>query len=123
MYPRCGPSACTSPPTYVDLDFDGKDCRPYTFPAADESGEYCWNASDPPPPSRDERCQDGWQTSVLLTLDWTFHAVPFSELGQVGFGKRAPYLDLQSVDTLAFGAVMGWADFFVDNVTLYRKTK
>ena len=47
MYPRCGASACTSPATYVDPDFDGKACRPFTFPAADESGEYCFNTSAP----------------------------------------------------------------------------
>jgi hypothetical protein len=123
MYPRCGPSACTSPPTYLDPDFDGKACRPYTFPAADESGEYCWNENDEPPPSRDDRCQDGWQTSIQLTLDWTLHLIPFSEFSQGGFGKRAPYMDVKSIDTIAFGAMMGWADIFVDNVTFYRRKK
>ncbi len=123
MYPRCGKSACTSPTTYVDLDFDGKSCRPYTFPAADESGEYCWNETDTPPPSRDDRCQDGWQTTVQLTPDWTFHAVPFSEFSQVGFGKRAPYMDLKSIDTIALGSTMGWADVYIDNVTFYRHKK
>ena len=123
MYPRCGPSACTSPSTYVDPDFDGKACRPYTFPAADQSGFYCWDKSDPPPPDRDEQCQDGWQTSVQLTPDWQFYALPFSEFGQVGFGKRAPYLDLRSLDTIAFGATMGWSDVYFDNVTLYRRKR
>ena len=123
MYPRCGASACTSPSTYLDPDFDPKACRPYTFPAADESGEYCWSEGDPPPPSRDDRCQDGWQTSVDLTLDWKFYALPFSRFGQVGFGKRAPYMDLKSLDTIAFGAVMGWSDVYFDNVTLYRRKR
>jgi hypothetical protein len=121
LYPRCGPSACTSPATYLDPDFDGKACRPYSFPGADVSGEYCWNDGEPPPPSRDESCQDGWQTSVQLTLDWKFHAVPFSKLGQVGFGKRAPYLDLRSIDTIAFGSTMGFSDVYIDNVTFYRR--
>jgi len=123
MYPRCGKSACTSPDTYLDPDFDSKECRPYTFPAADESGEYCWSEGDTPPPSRDDRCQDGWQTSIDLTLDWTFYALPFSRFGQVGFGKRAPYMDLKSIDTIAFGAVMGWSDVYFDNVTLYRRKR
>jgi hypothetical protein len=123
MYPRCGASACTSPSSYPDPDFDTKACRPYTFPAADESGEFCWNKEDQPPPSRDERCQDGWQTSVRLTPDWTFYALPFSRFGQVGFGKRAPYMDLKSLDTIAFGATMGWADVYFDNVTLYRRKR
>jgi hypothetical protein len=124
IYPRCGPSACTSPDSYLDKDFDTKACTPYTFPSADESGEYCFNpGEDPQPPSRDERCQDGWQTSVPLTLDWHFYALPWSQFGQVGFGKKAPYMDLKSIDTLAFGATMGWADVYFDNVTLYRRKK
>src|SRR5262249_30700159 len=123
MYPRCGASACTSPTTYLDPDFDRKDCRPYTFPAADEYGEYCWNANDPPPPSRDDRCQDGWQKTVQLSPDWKFYALPFSEFGQAGFGKVAPYMDLKSIDTIAFGSTMGWADLSLDNVTFYGHKK
>jgi hypothetical protein len=123
VYPRCGPSACSSPDTYKDRDFDEKQCRPYSFPAADVSGEYCWNPGDPEPASRDESCQDGWQTSVELTQDWHFYALPWSRFGQVGFGKKAPYMDLASLDTLAFGATMGWADVYFDNVTLYRRKK
>jgi hypothetical protein len=123
MYPRCGASACTSPNSYLDPDFDSKACRPYTFPAADESGEYCWNENDPPPPDRDSRCQDGWQRTVELTPDWKFHMLPFADFGQVGFGKRAPYMDLKSLDTIAFGSTMGWADVYIDNVTFYRRKK
>jgi hypothetical protein len=121
MYPRCGPSACSSPQSYVDPDFQDKQCRPYTYGADGESGEFCWDPGDPPPAGRDDRCQDGWQTSVDLTPDWTFHALPFSAFNQVGFGKRAPYMDLKSLDTIAFGAVMGWSDVYFDNVTLYRR--
>jgi hypothetical protein len=122
MYPRCGQSACTSPDSYRDLDFDDKPCTRYTYPAADESGEYCFDpATDPPPAGRDERCQDGWQTSVQLSGDWHFYTLPWSQFGQGGFGKKAPRMDLKSLDTIAFGATMGWADVYFDNVTLYRR--
>jgi hypothetical protein len=123
LYPRCGQSACTSPATYADPDFDRKACRPYTFPAADESGEYCYDANDPPPPSRDDRCQDGWNVTLQLSTDWKFYAVPFSEFQQGGFGKRAPFMDLKSLDTMAFAFNMGWADGYFDNVTFYRRKK
>jgi hypothetical protein len=124
IYPRCGQSACTSPGTYLDPDFDGKPCTPYTFPSADESGEYCFDPkTDLPPPTRDDRCQDGWMTVIQLSSDWKFYALPWSSFGQVGFGKKAPRLDLKSLDTLAFGASMGWADAYFDNVTLYRRKK
>jgi hypothetical protein len=122
MYPRCGP-ICTSSSTYLDPDFDGKACRPYSFPSNDQSGYFCWNEGDPPPPDRDEQCQDGWQTTVQLNQDWTFYAIPFTQFGQGGFGKVAPYMDLHSIDTIAFGATMGWSDAYFDNVTLYRRKK
>jgi hypothetical protein len=123
LYPRCGASACTSPGTYSDPDFDTKQCLPYTFPAADESGEYCYNPGDLPPPSRDDRCQDGWNVTLQLSTDWKFYEVPFSEFLQGGFGKRAPYMDLKSIDTIAFAFNMGWADGYFDNVTFYRRKK
>jgi hypothetical protein len=122
LYPRCGPSACTSPSTYKDLDFDGKECQPYTFPADDITGEYCFNPGDPPPPDRDEQCLDGWATPIDLSTDWKFYTIPFSQLRQGGFGKKAPYFNLHAVDTIAFTVIVGWADFYIDNVTFYRNT-
>ena len=123
LYPRCGASACSSPDTNPDPDFDGKQCRPYTFPAADESADYCFNPGDPPPPARDERCLDGWATSVILTLDWQYYVLPFTSMLQGGFGKTAPYFNLHAVDTIAFGFIVGWADAYIDNVTFYRQKK
>jgi hypothetical protein len=120
LYPRCGPSACTTPRTYRDLDFDGKDCRPYTFPAGDYSAEYCWNDGDLPPPDRDEQCLDGWAAAVDLTLDWHYFEVPWSSMYQGGFGKQAPYFNTKAIDTVAFGFIDGWADVYVDNVSFYR---
>jgi hypothetical protein len=120
LYPRCGPSACTSPGTYKDWDFDGKECRPYTFPAADYSAEYCLNPGDPNPPDRDNQCLDGWARAVTLTTDWKYYTVPFSDLRQGGFGKVAPYFNTKAIDTIAFTIIVGWADFYLDNVSFYR---
>jgi hypothetical protein len=122
LFPRCGQSACTSRASYVDPDFDGKDCQPYTFPAADVSREYCFNPEDLPPPDRDGQCLDGWATTVELTTDWQFYTVRFSDMQQGGFGKKAPYFNLHAVDTIAFGFIVGWADLFLDNVAFYRRT-
>jgi hypothetical protein len=123
LYPRCGPSACTSPSTYVDNDFKDKDCRPYTFPAADYSAEYCWSDGDPPPPDRDEQCLDGWAAAVDLSLDWHYFTIPWSKMHQGGFGKQAPYFNTKAIDTVAFGFIDGWADVYVDNVSFYRSTQ
>jgi hypothetical protein len=120
LYPRCGPSACSSPVTYLDPDFDGKQCRPYTFPAADYSAEYCWNPGDPAPPSREEQCLDGWAAAVDLTTDWHYFTIPWSEMHQGNFGKEAPYFNTKAIDTIAFGFIDGWADVYIDNVSFYR---
>ena len=122
LYPRCGPSACTSPSTYIDRDFDGKECQPYTFPAGDITGEYCFNPGDPAPPDRDEQCLDGWATAITLSTDWQYYTIPFSQLRQGGFGKAAPYFNLHAVDTIALSIIVGWADFYIDNVSFYRHT-
>ena len=42
---------------------------------------------------------------------------------QAQFGKRAPYLDLKSLNSIAFGAGMGWSAMYFDNVTPYRRKK
>jgi hypothetical protein len=123
LYPRCGPSACTFRDSYPDFDFEGKTCQPYTFPAADISAEYCYDNEDPPPPDRDEQCLDGWAHSVPIGTDWQFYTIPFSDMQQGGYGKKAPYFNLKAVDTIAFSAIVGWSDVFVDNVTFYRHTK
>ena len=121
IYPRCG-STCTFRSTYQDVDFEGKECRPYTFTSG-ESAEYCFNASDLPPPSREERCVDGFTSMLQLTDQWKFYTVPFSEMRQGGYGKRAPEFDLKSVYSVTLGWGPGNVDFYIDNVSLYRLKK
>ena len=129
-YPRCNPedpaththtkgSACTFRSTYPDADFEGKECRPWTFTSG-ESGEYCFNADDPPPPSRQERCNDGFTSMLQLTEDWQFYTVPFSDMRQGGYGKVAPEFDLTSVYSVTLGWGPGNMDIYLDNVSLYK---
>ena len=129
--PRCGQSACTFRLTYPDADFEGKACTPYTFTSG-ESNEYCFNGDghdalgnatpvDPPPPSRFERCGDGFTDMVQLTEDWVFYTIPFSEMRQGGYGKVSEDgLDLKSVYSITLGWGPGNVDFFLDNVSFYR---
>ncbi len=120
--PRCGKTACSSPTTFLDPDFDGKACRPFTF-NTHESGEYCFNENDPAPPSSGERCGDGYAKEVTLTPYWKFYKIRFSELRQQGFGKVSPGMDLRSVHAVAFIGTHGWIDFFLDNVSFYREPR
>gem|GEM_PF-3508153 len=130
-FPRCEPpanvtdghGACSFRTSYPDADFEGKQCKPYTFTSG-ESAEYCYNpGEDPPPPSREERCGDGYTNTLQLTTDWVFYTVPFSDMRQGGYGKISPELDLKSVYsvTLQWGA--GDSDFYIDDVSFYRTKK
>ena len=121
LYPRCGPK-CTFRTTYPDIDLEGKDCRPYTFTSG-ESAEYCYNESDPPPPSREERCGDGFTSMVQVSGDWKLYTIPFSGMRQGGYGKHAPYFDLKSVYSITLGWGSGNVDFYIDNVSFYRTKK
>jgi hypothetical protein len=121
IYPRCG-NTCTFRKTYPDADLEGKECRPYTFTSG-ESAEYCFNENDPPPPSREERCGDGFTSMVQLTGDWKLYTVPFSEMRQGGYGKRAPEFDLKSAYSITLGWGSGNVDFYLDNISLYRTRK
>ncbi len=130
VYPRCGPSACTFRSTYPDADFEGKECKPYTFTSG-ESNEYCYNAdghdalgnvtpADPPPPSRFERCVDGYTSTVQLTTEWAFYTLPFVDMRQGGYGKVSPYFDLQSLYSITLGWGVGNVDFYFDDISFYR---
>ena len=133
-FPRCTPkslkyvegpgggSACTFRDSYPDADFEGKACRPYTFTSG-ESAEYCFNAADLPPPSREQRCGDGYTSTLQLTTDWTFYTVPFSDMRQGGYGKISPDLDLTAVYSVTLGWGPGNMDIYMDNVSLYRTKK
>ena len=121
IYPRCG-KKCTFRKTYPDADFEGKDCRPYTFTSG-ESAEYCFNENDKPPPSREERCVDGFTSMLQLTGEWKFYTVPFSTMRQGGYGKIAPEFDLHSVYSLILQWGAGNVDFYIDNVSFYRTKK
>jgi hypothetical protein len=119
LFPQCGANACTASLNYLDPDFATATCQPFTFPSNHESGEFCVNP-DEEPAAPEERCGDGPGKTVLLTTDWQFYTIPFSELRQLNFAKSEPYLDLKSIAMLSFIFTVGWVDVYLDNVTFYR---
>lgn len=122
LYPRCGPSACTFRTEYADPEFEGKECRPYTF-QTHETGEYCFDEGDPPPPEADERCGDGYGYQLTFTTNWEFYKVPFSEMRQLGHGKVAPDFDLTTISDVAVVTAKGWVDIYLDDMSFYREAQ
>lgn len=120
LYPVCGPDACLPPGHFPDPDLVGTECKFYEF-SGSQAGNYCYG-SVPPPPD-EERCGDAWVAPVHLSTDWQLYAIPFSEFRQVGFGKRAPFFDLHSINMIALLFSVGFADVYVDNVSFYRRRR
>jgi hypothetical protein len=118
LFPRCGASTCTSRDDYRDVDLDGTECQPHSFTGLSE-GYWCGDATHPiAPPS--ERCGDGFVAPISLSTDWQLYKLPFGDFRQVGFGKKAPVMDLKTLYSIAFQFTVGYADVYVDNVSFYR---
>jgi hypothetical protein len=121
LYPQCGADTCKGPPYFPDPDFGpegvaASECKPYTFSGL-EQGNWCFYDA---PAAPGDRCGDGFVSNVSLSTDWTFYKLPFANFRQVGFAKRVDRFDLKNVFSIAFQFSVGWADFYVDNVSFYR---
>ncbi len=120
LFPLCGADACLGAQDFPDPDFDGKACQPYTF-QAHETGEYCFDEDDPPPPDSVDRCADGHSGFFITNTNWQFYKIRFSDMRQSGFGKPAPSFDLTSVTSIAIVSTKGWVDLYLDNITFYKE--
>jgi hypothetical protein len=107
----------------ADTAFYGRACTPYSFP--DGTGtSFCFDpARDPPPAPGSQRCGDHWTTGVNLSLDWKFYKIPFSDLRQQGFAKKAPTLDLHTVSVVRFTWGAGYIEYFIDALSFYKNPK
>jgi hypothetical protein len=128
-YPTCAKTKCNEPyPAYAsgiatDPAFEGRPCTPYQFPNG-AGASYCFDpATDPPPYDTNQTCGDHWVFPVALTTDWHLYVVPFTVLQQQGFGKKFTRPDLAVVSLLRFMWDVGWVDYWIDDVRLYRAQK
>jgi len=136
-YVQCGSTMCDADylayPTVPDLSFAtpnnsqspyqrSNSCARYTFPN-ETSGYYCYDTvNGPPPADGGVKCGDPWIYPVDLNPDWTFYAIPFTDLHQDGYAKEFGALDLQAVTAIRFLFGGGWVDYWVDDVRFYRRT-
>lgn len=67
----------------------------------------------------DEAC-DAYGGYAVMTGDWQFFRVPFSEMRQRGYGHIAPFLDLGAVLQVSVEYGMGEWDFWIDDIAFYR---
>jgi hypothetical protein len=109
-----------TPPVGTDLQFYGKPCSPYTTRNG-IFGYWCFDpAKGEAPADTTEQCGDHWTRVVNLSSEWQFYTVPFNTMAQQGWAKRSAALDLKSVSVIRFTWDGGWADFWIDDVRVYK---
>lgn len=123
----CGQYACDvgypAFPDDPDWEFYGKPCTEYDF-AGGIRDSFCFDpATDLPPPNPNELCGDFWVGVVHLTPEWRFYKVPFTDMLQQGWAMEAPRLDLTSVSQIRFTYGTGWIDYWIDDVSFYRRKR
>lgn len=128
QYETCGPTRCEAayeafPQDGPDPQFAGRPCTTFAFRGG-IVGDYCYDpVNGPPPAEQNEQCGDHWLAGVTLTNEWQFFKVPFTELLQQGWAKEQPYLDTSAISLVRMTWDKGWADFWIDDVSFYRKAR
>ncbi len=124
-YDVCGRSKCDEGfPAWADWSdpqFGFRDCVQYAFPGS-VYGDYCYEPGvDPDPPDNQYLCGDYWFDEVQLTTDWEFYTVPFTDMHQQGWAMESFEFDLTAVSVIRFTWGRGWLDFWLDDVSFYKR--
>ena len=79
-------------------------------------------ACDPLAVPDTEKC-DPFGSVITLRDEWTFFEIDFDDMRQKGFGKASPLgeLDLSNIIRLQFLVTDGDWDFWIDDVSLFRR--
>lgn len=123
-YDACGATKCDADnETYSqrDREFYDKSCTSYGFRGG-VVADYCFDPeTDPPPPDGDQLCGDHWLSPVRLGMEWKFYKVPFTDLLQQGWAKEQYFFDLTAVGLVRMTFDKGWIDYYIDDVSFYRR--
>ena len=63
---------------------------------------------------------DPYGAYAVMTGDWEYFVLPFSEMRQRGFGDRTTYLDLGAIRQVSIEYEFGAWDFWIDDLSFYR---
>jgi hypothetical protein len=70
----------------------------------------------------DEEGCDKFGAFAALRSDWQQYYVPFADMRQAGWGRRAEQFDLTGLFSLAISFAQGTWDFWIDDLAFYRPT-
>jgi hypothetical protein len=66
---------------------------------------------------------DKFGFTALLRSNWQQFLVPFAEMRQQGWGRRAEYFDLTAIMSFSIFYPQGTWDFWIDDLAFYRRTQ
>jgi hypothetical protein len=103
-----------------DYQIVGKECHPYTTRGGLRD-KFCFDPeSGEVPADGVDKCGDHWVHPVRLSDQWQFYKVRFDQLLQEGWAKESFKLDLTTLMDTRFTFGTGYADFWIDDVRVYR---
>jgi hypothetical protein len=126
-YGRCCPRTMeeewADPGQGLDGDprYGGKECAPYVFNFDYSSGSYCHDPGDILPERNQNRCDEGFEATVIVDTEWKLYTIPWSELRR--FTPDKPPFDPRSVWRVAFYFANGYLDTYLDDVGFYRRRR
>lgn len=65
---------------------------------------------------------DSFGAYAQVNTDWQFFTLPFAEMRQAGWGKRAPFLDIQHLSNLTFFYAQGTWSIWIDDIAFYKRS-
>lgn len=120
----CNTSACDAAyPAYPNVTHDPqfyrKACTPFTTRSGAQMS-LCYDPATETPPESDQQCGDHFTFPLQLTTEWKLYLVPFKQMYQQGFGKKATTFDLTSISLVRLTWEAGPIDYYVDDLRFYR---
>ncbi len=113
----CCPSTLAEDPKYGGNE--PGECAPYVFKFDPSSGNYCQRPGELLPEKNDNRCEDGFEASVVVDTEWKLFTIPWSELRRSTIGR--PPLEPSSIWAIRLYPTAGWLDTYIDDIGFYRK--
>jgi hypothetical protein len=104
-----------------DPRYGGTECKPYVFNYDQSSGSYCYHDGEILPEKNQNRCDEGFEASVVVGQEWKLYTVPWAELRRFTPDK-AP-LNPNGIWQIAFYFGAGYLDTYLDDVGFYRRRK
>ncbi len=91
---------------YPEAGDAGPPCQSFTFVSVQNLGLGC----------------DTFGTFTELNQNWQFIMMPFEEMRQEGWGKKAPFFDIQHISNLTFFYGPGVWDIWIDDIAFYKRS-